>query len=69
MKRSEVIKILADKFKSVEIPEPYMWANDILDILERRLGMLPPYDQSKDMTEWITPFNTTQGCKWEDKDE
>lgn len=42
MKRSEVIKIMADKFKSGDIPEPYMWANDILDILERRIGMMPP---------------------------
>ena len=39
MKRSEVIEILVGKFKSGEIPEPYMWANDILDILERRLKM------------------------------
>lgn len=42
MKRSEVIEILVGKFKSGEIPEPYMWANDILDILERRLKMAPP---------------------------
>ena len=43
MKRSEVIEILVNKFKSGEIPEPHMWANDILDILERSIGMNPPF--------------------------
>jgi hypothetical protein len=40
--RQDVINLLAEKFDSGNIPEPYMWANDILDILERRVGMLPP---------------------------
>jgi hypothetical protein len=42
-RRSDVLGILSDKFKSGEIPEPNMWANDILDILERRVKMMPPY--------------------------
>ena len=53
MKRSEVINVMVDRFKSGDIPEPYMWANDILDILERRIGMLPPPIENPDRKQCV----------------